>query len=230
TVISDCSIATISPSFTRTSMTSTSLKSPMSGTFTSILLMSVSLREGASGVMRVGLVGIDAVLADRFRHLLHRDGTVFGERLERRHGHKATIDLEVLAQPVTEVRASETVGAEYLVVAAFRNERPDLIGEQLHVVGGRNDRPGGLLEQRADVGLLLLACRVQQVPAFAIHAVAAQLGETGDAPEVGSDAPVVLEQFGCGHDLAQDGARAEQLNAVLGLLHARLQQIAATDD
>ncbi len=35
TVTSDCSFATVSPGFTRTSITSTSLKSPMSGTFTS---------------------------------------------------------------------------------------------------------------------------------------------------------------------------------------------------
>jgi len=36
TVISDCSFATVSPGFTSTSITSTSLKSPMSGTTTSI--------------------------------------------------------------------------------------------------------------------------------------------------------------------------------------------------
>ena len=34
---SDCSFATVSPGFTSTSMTSTSLKSPMSGTFTSMM-------------------------------------------------------------------------------------------------------------------------------------------------------------------------------------------------
>src|SRR3954467_3929485 len=36
-VISDCSLVTWSPGLTRTSMTSTVLKSPMSGTFTSLL-------------------------------------------------------------------------------------------------------------------------------------------------------------------------------------------------
>ena len=35
-VMSDCSFETASPGFTRTSMTSTFLKSPMSGTFTSV--------------------------------------------------------------------------------------------------------------------------------------------------------------------------------------------------
>ena len=45
TVISDCSTFTGSPAFTSTSMISTSLKSPMSGTFTSIVwLMGDSLR------------------------------------------------------------------------------------------------------------------------------------------------------------------------------------------
>jgi len=35
-VMSDCSLATLSPGLTRTSMTSTLLKSPMSGTLTSV--------------------------------------------------------------------------------------------------------------------------------------------------------------------------------------------------
>jgi hypothetical protein len=35
-VTSDCSLPTVSPGLTRTSMTSTFLKSPMSGTFTSL--------------------------------------------------------------------------------------------------------------------------------------------------------------------------------------------------
>ena len=35
-VMSDCSLATVSPGFTRISITSTLLKSPMSGTFTSL--------------------------------------------------------------------------------------------------------------------------------------------------------------------------------------------------
>ena len=42
-VTSESSAATVSPGFTSTSMTGTSLKSPMSGTLTSIVLISVSL-------------------------------------------------------------------------------------------------------------------------------------------------------------------------------------------
>ena len=38
TVISEASLATVSPGLTRISMTSTSLKSPMSGTLTSVML------------------------------------------------------------------------------------------------------------------------------------------------------------------------------------------------
>ncbi len=42
-VTSESSAATASPGFTSTSMTGTSVKSPMSGTLTSIVLISVSL-------------------------------------------------------------------------------------------------------------------------------------------------------------------------------------------
>ena len=45
TVISDCSSATRSPAFTSTSITSTSLNSPMSGTFTSIVAIATLPRE-----------------------------------------------------------------------------------------------------------------------------------------------------------------------------------------
>src|SRR5947207_3058880 len=48
-VISDCSFVTLSPGLTRTSMTSTLLKSPMSGTFTSLLgIYRMSLRMSDS--------------------------------------------------------------------------------------------------------------------------------------------------------------------------------------
>ena len=43
--------------------------------------------------------------------------------------------------------------------------------------------------------------------------LAAQLVEAGRAPDVGGDAPVLFQQFGGGHDLAQDGAGTHQLDA-----------------
>ena len=56
TVTSDCSTFTVSPTLTSSSMTSTSLKSPMSGTLTSTWAMCVSpllwVAQACSGLMR----------------------------------------------------------------------------------------------------------------------------------------------------------------------------------
>src|SRR5438552_5004981 len=49
-VMREASLATRSPGFTRTSMTSMSLKSPMSGTFTSIICATPSSQKGAADV------------------------------------------------------------------------------------------------------------------------------------------------------------------------------------
>src|SRR5258707_11153652 len=49
-VMREASLATRSPGFTRTSMTSMSLKSPMSGTFTSIICATPASQKGAADV------------------------------------------------------------------------------------------------------------------------------------------------------------------------------------
>ena len=57
-----------------------------------------------------------------------------------------------------------------------------------------------------------LGFRMQHVPAFAIQAVAAQLVEAGDAPDVRSHAEILLQQLRGGDRFAQDRAAAEQLH------------------
>ena len=51
TVMSDCSTFTVSPGLTRTSMTATSEKSPMSGTFTSTIAMMRAPPQAFSGLI-----------------------------------------------------------------------------------------------------------------------------------------------------------------------------------
>ena len=51
TVMSDCSAFTVSPGLTSSSMTATSLKSPMSGTLTSTNAMFVSSLQAYSGLI-----------------------------------------------------------------------------------------------------------------------------------------------------------------------------------
>src|SRR3989454_5209556 len=96
TVISDCSGWMASPGFTKTSMTSTFLKSPMSGTTISLgvaMLVFVPGRERApfpsrllNGLNghRIGFFGIDAVFLDRIGYDLGFHFAEIGERLERR--------------------------------------------------------------------------------------------------------------------------------------------------
>src|SRR6266446_1954438 len=117
TVISDCSGLTRSPGATSSSMTSTSLKSPMSGTLISTMLPMgfprVLLRpsplaplplrgRGALSTIRLPLSGkhshqprvgplrIDPVPLDRLGHLPDRDRALFRERLQRGQDRKST--------------------------------------------------------------------------------------------------------------------------------------------
>src|SRR6185503_15265484 len=218
-VMSDCSLLTASPGFTNTSMTSTSLKSPMSGTST-WLMRRISYRRG------VCLFRIDAVFLDRVGHGLRLDFALVGERLERRDGDEAAVDLEEVAQLRARIRAAEAVGAEHAVAAVLRNEGANLIRERLHVVARRDDRPcGPFLEAFRHVREARLRLRVQHVPALGGKAVAPQLGEAGGAPHIGGDAPVLLEQLGRGFHLAQDRAAAEELHALLVLALRLLEEI-----
>jgi hypothetical protein len=54
------------------------------------------LVSGASGVQRVDLVGVDAVLGDGLGHLGGGHAAFVGQRLERGHHDVVAVDLEVL--------------------------------------------------------------------------------------------------------------------------------------
>src|SRR5262245_51172748 len=239
-VISDCSGVTSSPGFTRISMTSTLLKSPMSGTNTSCLAPMVRSRRRRAtdrapspfpllDGYRIRLVGIDAVLPDRLRHHrgLHR--AVVGERLQRGHRHPVAVDLEEVTQLLARVGPPEPVGAEHAIGLALRHERPDLVGERLDVVGRGDDRPLASFQASLDVRLPRLVRRMQHVPPVGIQTVAAQLGEARAAPDVGGHTPVLLEQLRARDHFAQDRARPHELHLLLALA-AFLEEIHALQD
>ena len=90
---------------------------------------------------RLDPYSIDLVFADGLGHLRSRDGSLVSHRLQRRHRHVMAVDLEKLAQLISEVIKKQTVVKDE--VAAFRkhflemkfcfsdNEFYDLV-EKLH--------------------------------------------------------------------------------------------------
>ena len=111
-VMSDCSFVTASPGLTSTSMTSTSLKSPMSGNDN---LAHTVVGSAFSGSMPYFLIASATVFA------LHI--ALLGERLQRRDGDEVAIHLEEVAQLGARIGAAEAVGAEHAVDAIARHER-----------------------------------------------------------------------------------------------------------
>src|SRR3546814_18418601 len=84
----------------------------------------------------------------------------------------------------------------------------DLVAVCLDVVGRYDDGACRAFQLLRDVGHGgFLVFGIQHAMAFAIQAVAAQLGEAGYAPEVGTHAPVALQHFLRSHDFAQDRAQ-----------------------
>src|SRR5215469_14007774 len=169
-VMRPCSLATASPGLTITSMTSTSLKLPMSGTLTSFSATAFSLNRD-----RIGFVGTDPVFLHGLGDLLGVQLAFVRQGLERGQRHVTAVHLEEVAQASARIAAAETVGAEHRVAA--RHELADLVGEQLHVVGGGDDGTRALGERLGDVRHPRLLVRMEQVPAGAIQAFAAQLRE-----------------------------------------------------
>src|SRR5215218_3110917 len=208
-VSSGSSALTLSPVATSTSTMGTSVKSPMSGTLTSVapavaVDMELPLRPvenvradrcAESGAGRVELVRVNVVAGDRVRDRARGDHTVGGQRGERRDDHVLAVDLEVPTQRLAVVRAAETVGTQDDVAAVRGYRRADLLGERAHVVRRRDDGTGRALRQLlGDPGGAGGVARVQQVPPVHGHGVAAQLGEARATPDVRGDAVLARQQ------------------------------------
>src|SRR5690606_19416436 len=182
--------------------------------------------------MGIGFIGVDAVLLDRICHLGDRYCTLVRQRAQRGQNNEMTVYLEVFAQAIAEVRAAKAICAQYRQTSAFGQERTDLVTEQLDIVGGDNNWTSRVFQHALDIRLGSLGvARIQQAVTFAIEAVTTQLGKAGDAPQVGGDAPVFLEQVLCRLDFAQNGARSHQLNMQLVLgLAGRTQLVHALEN
>src|SRR5881396_1776194 len=179
TVISDCSGCTASPRLTSTSITSTFLKSPMSGTKTSlavpILAQFVIWGAGAGQPSRrpapawsdshwIGFFRIDPVFLDCVGNDLGFDLALVGERLERRDCYEVTIHFEEVTQLGAGIRAAVSIGAEHPVDAVSGDERSNLVGKTLDVVGSSDHGTFTLLQALGRVRDPGLHFRMQRVP------------------------------------------------------------------
>src|SRR5450759_5926447 len=95
------------------------------------------------------------------------------------------IDLKEAAQFSPVVGTAEAIGPQHTIAA--RNERPDLVGEQLHVVRRRDHGTAGLVETGLDMRALGRRGRMPHVPAIDVETVTAQLHDcllyTSDAAD-----------------------------------------------
>src|SRR5580658_1307780 len=165
-VRSGVSSSTLSPGFTSTSMTATSLKLPISGTCTSVTAAALTTNVAPSDLPGNWLVRIDAERLDRTADRGPVDPAVVGQRLERSHHDVAAIHLEKAAQRRARVRASIAVGAERHI--ASRHPLTDLVRHGAHVVSRRHDRSLATLQHLAHVRHTGVLVRMQQIPALAL--------------------------------------------------------------
>src|ERR1700733_9008540 len=150
-VTSGVSTAILSPGFTSTSMTATSLKLPMSGTRTSVRPMAAFMSgRSASALPGYGLLGIDAECLDGLGDGRVIHAAVVGQRLERGHGDVVAVHLEVPAQLRARIGAPVAVGAERHVAAA--HPLADLVRDAAHVVGRRHHRSLAAFQHLPHVG------------------------------------------------------------------------------
>src|SRR6266581_3019026 len=179
TVINDCSGCTASPGLTSTSITSTFLKSPMSGTKTSLgvpmLARFAIWGAGAGQPSRrpahawsdshwIGFFRIDPVFLDCVGNDLGFDLALVGERLERRDCYEVTIHFEEVTQLGAGIRAAVSIGAEHPVDAVSGDERSNLVGKTLDVVGSSDHGTFTLLKALGHVRDPGLHFRMQRVP------------------------------------------------------------------
>src|SRR6185295_13302507 len=136
-VISGVSISILSPAFTRTSMTSTFLKSPRSGTV-------MSCTMGSLLGDRVRPLGIDVELLHARLHGCHVELAFVGERAQRSQHDVLRVDFEVAAQLRPGIAAAVAVGAEH--DEASGHPLTDLVWNDLHVVARGDERTGAIAE------------------------------------------------------------------------------------
>ena len=128
--------------------------------------------ERSSSVARVDHVRLDPVLADRLGHDRRLHLAVLLQRMQRRDDHVLGVDLEVTAQRLARVAATEPIGAERDETIGDPARRHVVDG--LHPITGHDDRTLGPLERLRHVGHARLLGRVQTIPALRTQRIGSQ--------------------------------------------------------
>src|SRR5690606_8482643 len=199
----------------------TSPSPPMSGT------LITSLMAVSSAVQRVGFVRVQTEGGLGLDQYLGLQLAVLDQRRQGGVDDPATVDFEEVAQLAAAITAAEAISTQRLEIARY--PLADLLGIQLHVVGSGDDRPAALGQVLLDVGQARCVGRVQAVPALHVQAVATQFVEAGDAPDIGADTVILLQNFRGFADFAQNGTAAHQLDMLLAFLLGLIEQIHAAD-
>ena len=161
-----------------------SVKSPMSGTLTSIAANCVLLviRSGGDRLQTVQGAGLSASMpyfAIASATFAAGIVAVLGQRLQRRDHDVRAAHLEEAAQVLARVAAPEAVGAEHLVAA--RHVLANLVGEGAHVVGRGDDRAlrrGRGIARRTSARCLSVGCsRFQRAAAMPSRRSSLKLGQ-----------------------------------------------------
>ena len=213
-VISESFFLTRSPALTSTSMTGTSLKSPMSGTRTSI----ASLICTAYTVIGLGLLGSISYFWSAFLDGSRRNRSLVGERLQCRERDEMAVDFEEFAQFSPEVAASVTVGAECDVTPARR--RDEFVRQTFGCSRWRRFPARPIAQALLDVRTARRLLRMQHVPAPRRDAVALEFVEARYAPHVRLHVPLAGKQVGRCYDFAKNSARPKKLHAAARSSHA----------
>ncbi len=103
TVISDCSASTVSPAFTRISVTSTS-SAPISGT-----LISIDINLYLLCQTWVNFFWVDVIFFNSFFNDFHINFAAFSQFTQSSNNHVRSINFKVMTQVFTAVRTTETV-------------------------------------------------------------------------------------------------------------------------
>src|ERR1700733_12328850 len=190
-VTSGASVSMLSPGLTRTSITATSLKLPMSGTRTSTSRTAAFIAIGPSDFPGYGLGGIDA---ERFHRAGERrlvDLAFIGKRLQSGHSDVVTIDFEVFTQSGTRIGAAVAVGAESDIAAT--DPFADLVGHDTHVIRRSDDRTFMVFQQGLHVRHTRRLARMHHVPTLCLERFTPQLAEAGDGKHIGGNTVFGLE-------------------------------------